>query len=217
MPQKNYRDFRKFFLLQFTKSLIENSTQSEIFKLGELIENEKKKSVREQSPQTKEIKNIMNRIPVQISRPVFGIAKQVIPRVIQRQNQAGPLIIPEPRLPSQFNYLRPTPSNVQIDLGKLNPLLKDPLVREIECSGAGENIIVRGSMGAKKTKIILNKNEVDDIIERVSAESKIPAEEGIYRVVLGMLMFSAIISGVISSKFIIKKIDYVQRMRKSFT
>jgi type IV secretory pathway ATPase VirB11/archaellum biosynthesis ATPase len=97
--------------------------------------------------------------------------------------------------------------HVEIDLGKLNPFISDPVVRRIECNGPGQNIVVMVPM-PKYTNIILNKEEIDEIIKIFEKKSKIPASEGIYNIILGKLVFSAIISDVIGSKFSIKKINY---------
>lgn len=101
--------------------------------------------------------------------------------------------------------------NKEIDLGKINPLIRDFMVKTIECYGAGENLVVQGNMGTKKTGIILTKEEIEDIIQRFSKETKIPAQEGIFKVVAGRLIFLAIISSIVGSKFIIKKMLYEQQ------
>ena len=118
----------------------------------------------------------------------------------------APLQIPESRLPRTVEYLKPTPTQKAIDLGKLNPLITDRLVRVIECNGPDERIIVMGAMGRKSTKIILTKEEIDDMIKRFSQAAKIPVNEGVFRVVLGNLILSAIVSKIIGSKFLIRKI-----------
>ena len=45
------------------------------------------------------------------------------------------LRIPEIRLPPRLQYLRPRPTELEIDLAKLNPLVKDQAVKIIECNG----------------------------------------------------------------------------------
>ncbi|MFH1503662.1 MAG: hypothetical protein ABIE36_03320 [Candidatus Diapherotrites archaeon] len=117
------------------------------------------------------------------------------------------LIIPETRFPPHLQYIKPIPVNKEIDLGKLNPLLKDSFVKAIECYGADYNILVKGNMGIKKTGIILNKEEIEKIVEKFSEETKIPAQEGIFKVVVGRLIFLAIVSEIIGSKFIIRKMQ----------
>ena len=115
------------------------------------------------------------------------------------------LAVPETKLPSQFQYLQPTPTNQDIDLVKLNPLIKDPQVKVIECPGPEQNIMVTGTMGTQKTGIILNKDEISDIIDRFSKISKIPVHEGVFKVVFGRFIFMAIVSEIVGSRFTLRK------------
>lgn len=117
------------------------------------------------------------------------------------------LFIPEPKLPPQLAYLKPTPSfNVELDLGPLNQFLKDPSVRSIECNGPDTGIVVKTQNQEKVTEVMLNQEEISQVINIFSTQTKIPIEEGTFRVALGNLAFSAIISDIVGSKFIIKKL-----------
>lgn len=128
------------------------------------------------------------------------------PREINRPAlQQARITIPEQKLPPHFQYLQPTPTNRDIDLGKLNPLAKDPMVRIIDCPGPDQNLIVVGNMGTKKTGIILGRDEINGIIEKFSKESKIPINEGVFKVVVGRFIFLAIISEIIGSRFTLRK------------
>jgi type IV secretory pathway ATPase VirB11/archaellum biosynthesis ATPase len=100
-------------------------------------------------------------------------------------------------------------AEIEIDLGKLNPLLKDKGVRIIDGS-PDEKVRIMGSMGTRITDIFLTKEDIDRIIGKFSEMSKIPTNEGIYRVVVGNLILSAIISEVVGSRFVIKKMNYQQ-------
>jgi hypothetical protein len=200
MEQTSPRDFKKFFLLEFTRELINHSSKKDITKLQKIIEKteERKNPVR----QNLFVPNITPEIHVRKMTPVPKIEKLQIKPLARHL-----LFIPEPKLPPHLQYLKPitATARVDIDLGKLNPLIRDSAVRIIE-SYPNENVIVIGTMGTKSTSIILSKEEIDDIINKFSEMSKIPANEGIYRVVVGNLILLAIISEVIGSKFIIKKI-----------
>lgn len=160
------------------------------------------------------IKSVLSRAPPQTGGRPNGIkaVKPVnikVPRreIIQGQqiNQGKVLRMPEPRLPPEFQFLRPTPTAKEIDLGKLNPLIYDRAVQTIECAGPDKPLIVTGAMGKKPTEISLDNGEIEDIIKRFSSASKIPAETGVYKVVVGRLIFSAVISDVIPSRFTIRK------------
>jgi len=124
------------------------------------------------------------------------------------------LHIPETRLPPRLQYLRPTAKQMDIDLGRLNPLIRDPNVKVIESHGANTTLVVKGGMGTKKTKIMLTEDDINQIVQAISDETKIPVHEGVYRVAIGNIMFSAIISDIIGSKFIIKKISPTARFQQ---
>ena len=211
--QRTSKKFRTFFLLQFTKELIKHSGTSEIFELKNILKEEEKKEKELPKIIKRKIKEKEKLIPLpQKKEFIKPLPKQIIPKSnfypTQRYEQNQVIRIPRPRLPPGLEYLKPVPTNVQIDLEKLNPLIKDPIVKVIECDGPDENIIVKGTMGTKKTNIILSKQEITQIIKKFSETARIPLHEGIFRVAVGKLILSAIISEVISSRFIIKKMMY---------
>lgn len=182
MLQQTSANFRVFFLREFTKELIKNSAK-----------------------QTFEIKQPQKIIKSPIKQQAIPPRRQI---PVQRRKLLSPLNIPEISLPLRLQYLKPTPDKLQIDLGKLNLLIKDPAVRSIECHGPGENIIVKGTMGTKPTAIILNKEDINFVIDAFSKVAKIPVQKGIFKVAAGNLVLSAITSEIISSKFIINKLIY---------
>ncbi len=199
--------FKKGFLLTFTKELIRHSARRDIIRLQNIIESEEKGKpfsiVKPETFFTKEISEIKS--PIQIKSISAAIARKPNLRQFTKPIARPSLFIPEPKFPEYLEYLKPIPvSGVEIDLSKINLLIKDPAVRIIEVS-PDERVVVSGTMGTKPTDIILNKEDIDRIINKFSEVSKIPVSEGIYRVVVGNLILSAIISEVISSKFIIKK------------
>lgn len=205
-------DSKKYFLLQFTKELIINSNPIEILETETVI---KEKNLKQKVKETIKEKH---KPPLQsTAQPIKSLEKKQfqIPRQKPFSSRTKQVLrIPEYRLPQRLQYLKPIPkSDVEIDLQKLNPLLKDPLVNSIECPGPDKNIIVRGGMGTKNTNIILTSEEIDSIIKKFSEISKIPIHEGIFKVAVGRLIFSAIISEIISSKFIIKKMTYNPQLK----
>jgi hypothetical protein len=208
-------DFGKIFLLAFTKELIRHSKNKDITKLQRIIELEESRK-KENIPSVFPIEYIPapKKLEQNISIPEKKISTKpkitlkLSPRLKQFTQQIThpALIIPEPKLPSHLEYLRPAPApSVEIDLSKINPLIKDPAVRVIE-GNPDEKVVVTGSMGTKPTTIILNKEDIDRIINKFSEVSKIPVSEGIYRVVVGNLTLSAVISEIVGSRFVIKKI-----------
>jgi hypothetical protein len=231
----NFIRFKKFFIKEFTRQLIRHSAPSDIVKLQTIVEKEKhykieaaKEKIKERikveedaSTKYREIEE--GKIPEKRSivhapigmfesqnvhlNPFKGSFKQ--DHFIDPFKKIG-LSIPESKFPVHIQYIKPVPINKDIELGKLNPLVNDRMVNLIECYGAGENIVVQGGMGTKKTGIILDKEEIDNIIQRFSRETKIPVQEGIFKVVAGRLIFLAIISEIVGSKFTIKKMPHEQ-------
>lgn len=203
-----------FILEEFTKELIMNSG-GEIFRLENILKEEKREEnmfsgekEKKEKKHEKEKEDSSGDETLKRKLENFTASKNLAPRRVPMS-----LSIPRSPLPPRFQYLKPTPTNTEIELGKLNPLIKDPLVKTIECNGPNQSIFVTGSMGRKKTSITLDKEEIDGVVKKFSQETKIPAAEGVFKVVAGRLMFYAVISGVVGSKFVIKKMMYSPAFR----
>lgn len=196
-------EFKRYFLLTFTKELILHSTTRDITKLQKIIDLKERRKERKFQIKKEFREEIKRAVPEIISKQ--RTQEKIISAIVQPITRQA-LSIPEPKLPLHLEYLKPVPTNIpEIDLSKLNPLIKDRAVRIIEVN-PDEKVVVMGTMGTKPTDIILNKEDISRVINKFSELSKIPTEEGIYRVVVGNLILSAIISEVVGSKFIIKKI-----------
>lgn len=189
-------EFRKLFLITFTEELIKHSKGAEVSELQETLKQEEKEKKQEIKEAIKDRKNIIKRT-FEMPLPFSQRSPTNMP--------LGVLRIPEPKLPPRLQYLVPIPTNIQIDLGKLNRLLQDPTVISIECNGSDRPIMTNGRMGARKTDILLNKEEIDQIIKKISETAKIPINEGVYKIAVGRIILSAIVSETIGSKFIIRK------------
>jgi hypothetical protein len=215
MLNQTSRTFRKLFLLEFTKQLIDAYSPEDIAKLEKILKyetskaDEKKKEL-EQIEEKKEKKELLEltdteRIKIRPKRPDLR-------RSLESLKKMKPvLIIPETRLPHTFQYLRPAPTGKEIDLGILNDFIKDPSVKVIECAGPNENLIVHGVMGRKLTNVILKKEEVDNIIKKFADTAKIPIDQGVFKAVFGNLILSAIISETVGAKFVLRKMPSPQR------
>lgn len=231
MLKQTSKNFKKFFLLEFTKELIRSTEAYKELRIKKevkkVIHEKLIKPVPSQEKLVKKhilrgaIKEKIKRDSEMLSqlkkeevlsefKKFYSLTKPVKPSLLRAPFSytiPAPLKIPESRLPETVQYLRPIPTTRVIDLGKLNPLIRDPFVKVIECNGADEKIIVMGTMGRKSTKIILTKEEIDNIINKFSEAAKIPVHEGVFKVVFGRLIFSAIVSEIISSKFLIRKMS----------
>ena len=226
MLKQTSKNFKQLFLLKFTKELIRNTiTYKELRIKKEVRQVVHERPIRQRLLQKDLFKREILRgtVKEKIKRDFEKISQlkkeeEILPEFkkysLKKPSPSKapfpyripvPLKIPESRLPETVQYLRPTLTSRMINLGKLDPLVRDRLVKIIECNGPDERVIVIGAMGRKSTKIVLSKEEIDDIIKRFSEAAKIPVNEGVFRVVFGSLILSAIVSEIIGSKFLIRK------------
>lgn len=196
--------FKAEFLIAFTEELIRNSKTAETISIQKKL-REKIKENLEKKENEKELhsfvskKNFPNKnLNQQISKPF----------PTQRRINHVPQRISINPLPPTVRNIRPTPTNYEIDLGKLNPFVKDSAVTAIECTGPEKNINVKLGNRIMPTGIKLSEEEINEVIQKFSRASKIPLEEGVFRVAVGGLIMNAIISDVIDTKFIIEKIGF---------
>jgi len=214
------KDFRNYFLLAFTKELIVNSMPKDV--LLEIAMKRPDEDIKIKSePELKE--RVEERIFEESKKKFISpFEKPPIKKIVRREfkplpqmprtRQGRPLFtslkIPKVRLPPHLQYIKPVPKEKAVDLGKLAPILKDPFVSVIECNGADEQIIARGRRGTKLTNVTLTQELIKQIINEFSQKSRIPVVEGVYRVVVGKLILSAIISEITGTKFVISKMNY---------
>lgn len=212
-------EFAEYFLLSFTEAILKNSIKN----FSPAQENKNPLI-----PQTQKIHYQKSRTaPQEDAQPFSNFSRkftreppQKIKKIFAKKpmkNIPGKEIkIPEPKLPEHLQYIKPIPEEASIQLGSLDPFIKDPGVKIIQCDGPDERIIVKGVMGVKPTAIILREDEINSIIEEFGKKSKIPVHDGVYRVAVGRLVLSAIISTVIPPRFIIEKMKYPQQIKKGF-
>lgn len=232
MLEQTSREFRAIFLLKLTREILENTASYRGLRVKEFIKEEKEGKM--PSPQfnildeetKREIKKeevkefIRGKIKEESEKisemekvglaPELRMVSEPFHRPIQKHmiRKIPPLLrISEPALPETVSYLRPIPTAEEIDIGKLNILVKDPLVKIMECNGPEENILVMGIMGRKPTPIKLNREEVEEVVGKFAAASRIPVNEGLFKAAAGNLVISAVVSEIAGIKFIIRKIS----------
>ena len=138
-------------------------------KQEELISVDKKQITKRITPEEEikfELKDFSSSIYKPNESEIRNKFKPLRPQM--KKMSLSPLIIPKSRLSPRFQYLKPIPTKLEIDLGKLNPLIKDPLVKNIECLGPNQKIIVSGMMGRRKTDVTLSRDEIEQIIKKFS-------------------------------------------------
>jgi len=196
---------------------------TEIEKKEEVIREKLKKEVIKEvvRDKIKEESKKISEMRKSISLPELGMVPKLTTKARRKSTQgvtpASTLRVPirmmapilrirEPALPHTVSYLKPQPTTEEINLGKINILIKDAAVRVIECNGPEQSVIVVGMMGRKPTPIKLTSSEIEEIVGKFAAVSKIPVHEGLFKAAFGNLVISAVISETVGIKFIIRKI-----------
>ena len=85
--------------------------------------------------------------------------------------------------------------------------MKDPLIQSIECNSPEKSIVINNP-GRTITDIKLSEEEINELMQVFSEVTRIPITEGVLRMAYGNLIISAIVSEIIGTKFIIKKMGY---------
>ena len=179
---------------------IEFETRAENSKLNPRIEPESEYEtvwMTQQNTDIVEIGEPRENLPVKpIQRPIKPTPKIYPKSGMNRERQPPPKPIP---------IVQPKPGF--IDLGKLNFLIIDPWVQTIECHGPDKNVTVRKGGRTLMTPVTLTEQEIRNVIESFSRETKIPLIEGILKTAYENLLITAIVSEYVGGRFIIQKIN----------
>lgn len=95
---------------------------------------------------------------------------------------------------------------------KLNFLIKDPAVTEIECIDSEQNLLVKKGGVIQKTPIKLSIEEVYQLIAEFSQKTKIPVIDGTIKAALNNLILTAILSEMLGPRFILQKKNPFQQL-----
>lgn len=173
------RDLRKTFLETFVHQLIVNSL----------------------------VGPIKNQIVKETTQPFFISNENYRPSMIKPRIQVervkpipkfhSPIMVPQ-RQPSQIR-------NEDFDLGKITQFLRDPSVLSVECPGPGKNIHVNRSGTIQTTPLVLSKEEINNIMDEVSSNTRIPVTSGLFRAIMNEFLVTAVISEFVGTRFIIQK------------
>lgn len=172
-------DIAEQFLVNFVKSIIE-------LKAPKIQESE----IQSNSQLTQSI--IKKEEAKKLEVPKYNPPLIKIPQI------SKPIVKQKPRI----NY------SIQSQLSateKLNTLIKDPYVNEIECNGAENPLSVKKSGMTQNTQIILSIDEIYEIIAEFSQKTRIPVISGRIKAALNDLVITAVLSETLGPRFIIQK------------
>ncbi len=212
MIETSTKETRGYFLLQFTKQLIKSNKNINIYLLDEILKQRlphqrkqvymTKETIQEKLEQRKKpLENPKETsILIQDLRNIPLSKKNTLPIL---NNQKKKLTMPASRIPENL-IPRPNKDLDQVNFGKLQMLLNDSNVREIEVEAPNQKTIVNGIMGRKNTNIILTQSEIETLTNNLSLFSKIPISEGITKIAISNLTIT-IIKSEKDIHFIIRK------------
>jgi len=167
------------------------------------VQNEKKQVINSDLiPKISEkiTQNKLDKREIEFTKPV--LVRRAMPRApISPLRQMYPSI-------TQTNRTIQAPKNTPVQPAKypkIDPLLQDKTISSIECPGPNQSIIIIRSGQKQFTKITLTPEEIKKTLEDIAKEAKIPLIEGVFRAQLNDFSVNAVISGLIGSRFILKK------------
>ena len=222
MQREYLKERRGYFLLKFAEALVKNSKAAEFYRLREILKENNlevgeevtfdHRSIRDKvHDKLQEEKKSLHR-PLEIKREA-PVRMMPSPRIRNDAPMTAPprrAMMPPPRIPRKpqtISDVAPARNITQeIDLGKLNPYLKDRNVKSIEVVSYEDPVMVSGAMGKKSTGVKLSRSEVEEILDKFSKLGKIPKAEGLFKVAYGNLFLTAMISSKMGSTFTLRKL-----------
>ncbi|MSS74211.1 hypothetical protein EXS72_01055 [Candidatus Pacearchaeota archaeon] len=181
------KDISELFLINFLQSIISASAYAIEKKSNNdriwALEGEKKPN------------QVMFPQSLQSSQKVFNLNRSVQSKTFQ-SNPLSSTTLKKP-IETKIN------SNLAID--KLNFLIRDPSVTEIECSDSEKNILVKKGGSVQRTSVKLSIEEVYQLIGEFSQKTKIPVIDGTIKTAFNNLILTAVLSETLGPRFIIQK------------
>lgn len=198
------KEFKILLLAKFTRELIKNSETAEARSIKQRLRERIKENIEKKEEERKFMQIIEK-------REVIEELEQIPLREKIREKTKKPFFYQKIRqirnqMPETIKNILPIPTNEQLDLAKLNPLIADPTINLIECEASNTYITIRRLKNENRTtNIKLTEKEIEETIRKFARASKIPFENGAFRAAFGRLIISAIISDTAGSSFVITK------------
>ena len=107
---------------------------------------------------------------------------------------------------SQKEKIEKTYPEEGLYLGEIEKMVNDNNVSSLECPGPNKFVSVRVQGMQKITRIQIDKEDINAILESFSREARIPRIGGIFKAIVNNLVLTAIDTDVAGPRFIITKI-----------
>lgn len=88
---------------------------------------------------------------------------------------------------------------------RIQPIILDPTVSAIECSGAGKPLIVTRGNRIQPTNIAFTEEQIKQILKEIAERTKIPLITGVFKAAYGNIIITAVISEFVGTRFVIQK------------
>jgi len=209
------------FLKEFTEELIRNSVP---LYLHEKIKEEEKDLENIQREIIQKVRQdfvISKKAPFVPKQPIMreapkaqyqnmqGMTASIMPHSIQ-----GAQTMPIQRTSSKSDQTTPKMDITRIQkeypgegiyLGEIEKLVNDPNVSSIDCPGPEKFVSVKVHGMQKVTRIQIDKQDINAVLDSFSRESRIPRIGGIFKAISNNLVLTAIDTDIAGPRFIITK------------
>jgi hypothetical protein len=129
-----------------------------------------------------------------------------VPRIKLNGHIVIPQAVPQFTKPVNITASKNISQNYFSSTDKLNSLIDDIYVSEIECANSDAPLTVKKFGAIQKTGVRLSVDEIYELVAEFSQKTRIPVVEGRIRAALNNLVISANLSGKLGPSFIIQKI-----------
>ena len=190
------QDLAELFLINFIQNIAITKRPS----IQEIIEEEIEPSIIQPERKEKIIRMVKpTLVPIQITKTQ--------PSEVKMQNIF--------KAPLAQNLQRATsqPSQLISNTSKLDNLIRDPSVNEIECMGADIPLLVKKRGLTQKTPVALSVEEIYELIAEFSQKTRIPVLKGSIKAALNNLIITAVLSENLGPRFILQKKGQSQQLR----
>lgn len=127
------------------------------------------------------------------------------------QNAPAQILMPQPQanitISPEAASIAPAPQPLPqgFSLGKLDPIIADKTVTNIECPGPEKPLLAKSLGRVTITRISLSEEEIKKVANTFAEAARIPVIGGIFKAAVGNLVITAVISDYVGSRFIINK------------
>jgi hypothetical protein len=88
---------------------------------------------------------------------------------------------------------------------RINSLLSDPYINAVECGGPDNPVLIKRSGKIQPTNMTFSKEEIENFMNQVSEQTRIPLIPGIFKARVGKLILTAVISEFVGTRFLVQR------------